>query len=110
MAGFMQLVKAEMPSVPILFTMAPDTNKRGRTNADVYHVNQEIAAWARGNGAAWWDLAEVMGGSGSMRQWKQQALAANDMMHFSPKGYMLQGYLLYQAILKGYKNYTEIPR
>lgn len=104
---FMSLMEQENPNVPVLFTTPPDTYKRGSVNNDIYKVSAELADYARSKGFAWWDMAEAMGGKGSIKQWKAQALAANDMMHFAPKGYMLQGYLLYQAIIKGYKKYTE---
>lgn len=110
MGSFMTALRRELPDTPVLFTLAPDTRKRGRTNADVYNVNNEIKRYAEANDCAWWDLANLMGGRGSIRQWKNQALAANDYLHFSPKGYMLQGYLLYQAILKSYNSHTENPR
>lgn len=110
MSAFMTALRRELPDTPVLFTLAPDTNKRGRTNGDVYNVNNEIKRYAEANDCAWWDLASLMGGRGSVRQWKSRALAANDYIHFSPKGYMLQGYLLYQAILKSYNTHTENPR
>ncbi|HNX38042.1 MAG TPA: GDSL-type esterase/lipase family protein [Candidatus Cloacimonadota bacterium] len=107
MKKFMTQMEKENPKVPILFTTPPDTYKRGVTNNDVYKVGEELAAYANSHGYAWWDLASAMGGKGSIRQWKSASLAANDMLHFAPKGYMLQGYLLYQAMIKGYKKYTE---
>jgi len=108
--SMLTILRAELPDTPILFSLAPDSNKRRRTNQDISRVNQEIIAWARQNNAAWWNLQEVMGGEGSIRQWKSNALAANDLLHFAPKGYMLQGYLFYQALLKGYQSHTQSPR
>jgi hypothetical protein len=35
-------------------------------------------------------------------------MAAGDLLHYTPKGYMLQGHLMYQAIIKGYKRYSEV--
>lgn len=106
---FMQKLKVANPDAAILFTLSPDSNKQGRTNADVAHVNATIGAYAATNGHGFWDLREVMGGSGSITRWRSKSMAARDHLHFTPKGYMLQGHLLYQAIIKGYKSYSENP-
>lgn len=110
MQKFVNRMRTENPDTPILFTLPPDTFKRGVINQDVYKAGMELKNYALANGYAIWDLAEVMGGKGSVRLWKAQALAANDMIHFSPKGYMLQGYLIYQALIRGYKKFAETPR
>jgi len=110
MQKFMRRLKEHNPETPVLFTLPPDTFKRGGINQDIYKVGSELTSYARANGYAVWDLATVMGGKGSVRLWKANALAANDMIHFSPKGYMLQGYLFYQALIRGYKKFTETPR
>ena len=110
MQKFMRRIKEHNPETAVLFTLPPDTFKRGSSNQDIYKVGSELTSYAQANGYAVWDLAAVMGGKGSGRQWNSNALAANDMIHFSPKGYMLQGYLFYQALIRGYKKYTETPR
>lgn len=54
--------------------------------------------------------SDLMGGKGSIRQWRNASLASGDLLHFTPKGYMLQGHLFYQALIKGYMNYAESKR
>ncbi len=94
----------------ILFTLPPDSHKNGRNNADVAKVSEEISAYADAHGCACWDLAEVMGGRGSILKWRAQDFASKDLIHFSPKGYMLQGYLFYDALMRAYQSYAESPR
>lgn len=106
---FMQKLKASNPTAAVLFTLPPDSNKQGKTNHDVTHVGATIGAYAALNGHAFWDLKEVMGGDGSISRWRSKSMAAKDFLHFTPKGYMLQGHLLYQAIIKGYKTFSENP-
>ena len=65
-------------------------------------VGNEEKACARKNGYAVWDLYEDMGGAGAMKQWKQQGLASGDYVHFTRKGYELQGLWLFEALMYRY--------
>jgi hypothetical protein len=47
-----------------------------------------------------------MGGKKSISKWRSEKLASKDMIHFSPQGYMLQGKLLYQALMRAYTSYA----
>lgn len=94
----------------ILFTLPPDSHKNGRHNADLARVSSEITSYADSHDHACWDLSRAMGGSGSISQWRSRDLASRDLIHFSPQGYMLQGYLFYDALMKAYKAYAESPR
>ncbi len=105
--AFMKKLSTYQGEAEILFTLPPDTNKYGRHNADVPKVSAEIAAYAESNRHACWNLAEVMGGRGSIVKWRAQDFASSDLVHFSPKGYMLQGYLFYDALMQAYKSLTE---
>ena len=48
-----------------------------------------------------------MGGYGSILDWFKKGLTAKDKLHFSRKGYELQGELLYRALQNGYLNYKQ---
>lgn len=104
MHAFMDKLLLQMPDAKIIFTLPADSYKRSRHNADVKKVCAEIKAYAQEHGFAWWDMYQVMGGDRSIQKWKENSLASKDMVHFSPQGYMLQGYLFYQAIMRGYQN------
>ncbi len=39
-----------------------------------------------------------------------QNFASQDLVHFSPKGYILQGYLFRDALMRAYKESAESPR
>ena len=51
-------------------------------------------------GVAFWDLYDVMGGSGSMVDWvnSEPALAVRDYIHFTPKGASKVGSSLVRAL------------
>ena len=106
--SFMTKMEAANPQSAILFTLPPDSYKRGKQNADLARLAEEITDYASQKGHAWWDLSEVMGGKGSVTKWRGHKMAASDLLHYTPKGYMLQGHLMYQAIIKGYKSYSEV--
>ncbi|MCB5296200.1 MAG: hypothetical protein LHW52_06595, partial [Candidatus Cloacimonetes bacterium] len=107
MENFMRMLKEEMPAVPLLFTLPPDSRKSGKTNKDISATGKILRDYALANNHAVWDLYEVMGSAGSISKWRKHSMAAKDHLHFTPKGYMLQGHLLYQAIIKGYKSFSE---
>jgi len=50
-----------------------------------------------------WDFNAVMGGNYSMKRWVKEGLARTDYVHFSKKGYEVQGQLLYRAIMDAYE-------
>lgn len=104
---FMKNMTKSVPLASVLFTMPPDSNKNGRTNADLRRSDELLKKYCLERKYAWWDMQTAMGGAGSVRKWRSLGLARNDYKHYTPKGYMLQGQLFYQALIKGYKAYAE---
>jgi hypothetical protein len=51
---------------------------------------------------AYWDFSAVQGGYGSIKDWRAAGLAQADFVHFTTKGYDLQGLLLFLALQDGY--------
>ncbi|MDD2331020.1 MAG: GDSL-type esterase/lipase family protein [Candidatus Cloacimonetes bacterium] len=100
-------LKKAAKSTPVIYTLPPDSHKGGIHNADLGKVEKQLSEYAVDNNAAWWDLGEVMGGVLSVSKWRANALAAGDNIHFTPKGYMLQGQLFYSALLKGYSAHAQ---
>ena len=49
-----------------------------------------------------WDTYEIMGGRGSLRQWRDDDRAAPDGVHLRPKGYAEVGALLLSDLMAGY--------
>lgn len=108
--AFMANLKSHAPGIPVVFTLPPDSNKGGKHNADLEKVENTLIEYAKKNQCGWWHLSDVMGGKSSIQSWRKQNLAHSDLLHFTPKGYMLQGHLFYQALIKGYKAYAESGR
>lgn len=107
LTAFMHNLRQYNPETPVLFTLPPDSNKWGKHNADLDKVENIIINYAKNNQCAWWDLSAVMGGNNSVQQWRTNQMSAKDLLHYTPKGYMLHGYLFYQALIKSYKGLSE---
>jgi hypothetical protein len=99
------------PNAAILLTTPGDSfkkSKKGRVkNPDMKVAKETVIRYALDHNLAYWDLYEIMGGYGSMAKWYTAKLSAKDRVHFSGKGYQIQGDLLYQALLKGYEKYKS---
>lgn len=63
--------------------------------------------YARRNNLPLWNLYEIAGGVRSAcANWRNSGLMNKDLIHFTPKGYALQGLLLAEALLNAYE-YVE---
>lgn len=106
MQRFLEALKPGGSSCSILLTTPADNCflKKGKaqTNNRPRIVGNYLKAYAGKNAYAVWDLYEEMGGPGAMKQWKQQGLATGDYVHFTRKGYELQGLWLFEALMYQY--------
>ncbi len=102
-------VRKTNPNAAIILTTPPDSYRMGKSkrikNPDMRFVRLTIINYCLQHKLPYWDLHEVMGGVGSMDDWLDEGLAAHDKVHFTAKGYQLQGRLLYYAIMRGYNNF-----
>ena len=119
-------LREALPGCSILLCAPPDYSRRissvyytGRGRRKRKHVqshyvpngNVEICGRtlrqvAMHNDAAYFDLQEAMGGPGAMQRYFANGWAAYDHIHFSERGYQLQGDLLFNAIMNGYKHFV----
>lgn len=97
------------PHSAILLTTAPDSDyprlrrRPARPNPNMSAVRDVIAETAAARGCSYWDLFTLMGGPGSMRLWRESALANYDNIHFTKEGYLRQGRMLLDALIKEYE-------
>jgi len=100
-------LKAVNPNAFLLLTTPADFyKKRTRRNPGIQIIKNKIIEVANNNKLPYWDLHEIAGGNHSADLWKKEDLMQPDGIHFSKKGYALQGYLLFEAIIKGYNEYV----
>lgn len=104
--GFATNLKAVTDSAAVILT-APGNALRARryNNPNIERAGAVIAQTAISEGFAFWDLYEIMGGDGSIREWRSTQLAGRDYLHFTKSGYALQGELLYKALMQAYGEY-----
>ena len=57
---------------------------------------------ALGEGAAFWNLFQAMGGAGSIERWTTAQLAQPDRVHLTRSGYRFVAEMLYEELMRGY--------
>ncbi len=105
------MVHRVAPDCAILFVTNNDSFRRSRRS---YYLNQNgpvvqdaFYQLARRYDAGVWDLFRIMGGLNSMKQWESAGLANRDKIHFTERGYILIGDLLYNALLDRYLEHLK---
>ena len=102
-------VREHNPNASIMLTTPGDYYRRRR-----YHDSHQrsivraIRELAVEHQAAIWDYNRIMGGDYSIKAWLRQGLARKDLIHYTEKGYKLQGELLFDALMKS-KELHEDP-
>lgn len=100
------------PDCALLFVTNNDSFRRSRKRGYYVNTNGSLAENAfltlgRSLGAGVWNLFDIMGGLGSMRQWELAGLAKRDKVHFTDQGYLLLGDLLFNALMDGYSEHLK---
>ncbi|MBN2683404.1 MAG: hypothetical protein JXR58_12915 [Bacteroidales bacterium] len=102
------LAREKFPEIPVLITVPGDNYRYRKTpNQNNKYIRNLIFRIAKEKNCAVWDFYTVMGGYRSVNYWEKENLAAGDKLHFTSKGYILQGDLLFTAFLKSFDNYLE---
>jgi lysophospholipase L1-like esterase len=99
------------PNASIIFTTNNDSylwKRYANTNGEL--VQESMYRLAKKHDAAVWDMYEVMGGFNSITLWQRNGLAKRDKIHFTRRGYLLAGDLLFDAIIKSYGDYLQYDK
>jgi lysophospholipase L1-like esterase len=97
-------IRASKPGVSILLVTPGDFYlKNGTHNNNNEAYRTVLFELAEEYNCGVWDFNAVMGGNYSIKCWTKQGLARQDYVHFSKKGYEVQGQLLYRAIMDAYE-------
>ncbi len=104
-------IKLANPNAAVLLTTPADSYRKSRKgrvkNPDMKLAKETIITYALKHNLPYWDLYEIMGGFGSMGKWYAMKLTAKDRVHFSGRGYQIQGDLFYNALMNGYEKYKK---
>lgn len=105
--SFISSVRRNAPTASILLSTNPDCAVARSPYNNVSAIRNVLIEVAARNNLAYWDLQTIMGGRGSIHQWRANGLSAADNVHFTQQGYILQGELLYNALMNGYGYYKS---
>lgn len=104
-------IRSRNPGAALLITTPGDSYKRTRKgrikNPDVKVAKETLIQYCLEHNIAYWDLYDIMGGYGSMGKWVAMGIAQRDRVHFTGKGYLIQGDLFYNALMDGFENYKK---
>ncbi len=105
---FLNKIKKAVPEAAILLTVPNDCYYRRRDplpfTADAEKVILDLA---KTYNCGVWNFYEIMGGYNSSYLWHKDKLMQNDLIHFTKKGYIIKGNLLFNALLKSWDNHIE---
>ena len=116
MDELIKLLRDSLPEVPILLTTPPGSYEsfRQRRRKRTYSINprtataaETIRRYAKDHHLLVWDMYDVVGGrERACLNWMEAQLMRPDHVHYLPEGYVLQGNLLYQALIQAYNDYV----
>lgn len=102
-------LKSIYPDTPILFIGPSDMATKVDGELQSYpllsYMVEALKREVLANGAAFWNIYEVMGGNGSIIKWTNLGLAGTDYVHFSPAGATKIGEYLVDAFSTIYDYY-----
>lgn len=111
MRSQISIIKKLLPNADIVFIGPSDMSIKEETNYVTYpflpEVRDALKQAAFANGAAFWDVYEVMGGKNSMPSWvaAEPPLAGPDYIHFTPRGARKIAELFYKALIADFEAY-----
>lgn len=105
---FLQQIKTAAPNAIVLVTTPAGSYYKGaKPNAALARVTNALIRFAQDNHLPYWDLYHVSSGYSGAVAWKKYGLMSHDLVHYSAKGYQLQGQLFFYALAKAYNDYRS---
>ncbi|MCU0360507.1 MAG: GDSL-type esterase/lipase family protein [Bacteroidia bacterium] len=109
--SLIMVIKSVSPNAAIVLTTTTDNFiKRKRSNSKSITAREAMFELMERHNVAVWDLFSLMGGYKSMLKWQKAGLAGKDRVHFTSKGYVLLGDLMFEALMKSYMFNSKAPQ
>lgn len=106
--SLIMVIKSVSPDASIILTTTTDNFiKRKKSNSKSITAKEAMFELMERHSVAVWDLFSLMGGYKSMLKWQKAGLASKDRVHFTNKGYILLGDMMYEALMKSYTFNTK---
>jgi len=102
------MIRDLFPEVPVILSTPNDNRFKGKANYNNIKIAQSVYQLAEKHDLAVWDFYDIMGGMGSVKYWYDAGFVQKDMLHFTKNGYVLQGELFYNALMKTYIDFLNI--
>lgn len=103
---FLENIRKTNPKVSVLVMSPPPSQfQRKFPNAFVADYTKEIINQATVKKTAVWDLFSIMGGLFGVNQNYKEGIISSDKVHYTQAGYVKQGELFTDALLKAYLDY-----
>ncbi|MDR0746244.1 MAG: SGNH/GDSL hydrolase family protein [Mediterranea sp.] len=112
-----KLLRSRMPETPILLTTPPGSYEsfRKRRRRRTYSVNPRtvtavntIRKYGQDRNLAVWDMYNIVGGKDhACTNWWKSGLMRADHIHYIADGYILQGELLFKALINTYNEHVS---
>lgn len=101
-------IKAFNPNAIFIITTPPVSYYRKKyPNKKLKELSEAIAIYCNQNNIAFWDLFAVSNELKGAKEWRKQQLLGGDLVHFTKKGYEIQGYLFTEALLKSWNDFVK---
>lgn len=101
-------IKHFNPNAEILIMTPPDSyKKRKYKNKELLQVVEILTDICTLENIAYWNLFEIMGGSGSVVKWQKKGLGQADKVHYTLSGYELQADMFYNALINGFYKFEN---
>jgi lysophospholipase L1-like esterase len=99
------------PNVAFLLTVPNDSYmKKKYHNKNTAVAEKVIYKLADRHGLKVWNFYKVMGGKYSAPIWQNEDLMKSDRIHFTHKGYLVQGQLMFDAFMAEYWHWIEMKK
>lgn len=97
------------PDAAVMFTTNNDSYYQKRyPNKNAEKVRASMLKLAKKHNAVVWDLYEVMGGLGAIKEWQAAGLANSDKIHLLKPGYELVADLMFSALMQAYEQHLHL--
>lgn len=105
-------IQTQLPQAKILMTTPPGSyirkSRRGKRviNTKTREVVQNILDFAHQKKYPVWDMYNIVGGQRACQNWVASGYMQRDRIHYTHNGYILQGQLLAEAMIKAFNEYV----
>lgn len=101
-------IKSFNPNAVFIITTPPVSYYHKKyPNKKLKELAEAVTVYCNQNNIAFWDLFAVSNELQGANEWRRKQLLGHDLVHFTRKGYEVQGYLFAEALLKSWNGFVN---